>query len=201
MKKILPALFAEVLCITGLYSCKCSGSRQCPAFSSVNWEWLYPQQQDTIVYRNDNGQELYFIKKEVNTSSAYTAFPTSNGIFGGCTQDDCTANGSLWFTDTSGLWLTYRLEFTNETLAAVYYGAGNFFDKLPLPYQPEASEDNGYQRSVSYNLQLGSRSYEQVMVITRTSTVPVIDIRKVYFAEHYGIVGFENSDSSLYYLR
>jgi len=202
MKKYILLLIAPV------FLCACSKALQCPPFDeAARSSWLPQETGSTIAFEEETDHSLIRFTVTYNKASeAYREEPANYGI-GYYTRDcEADANISLAASDNQSAWVTeYYLSITSEftedkeQFRSLKYQLGDFgggFRLFPtLSMSGTAANAQMDRDSIVDNLALGGRTYERVLIQTRSiaDTAGRV-IRKVYLAPGYGIVGFTSKD-------
>lgn len=205
MKKSLYLLILAAWSLLG-YSCKCEEeSLSCGVLSSTSRDWLAFRENDVLIYRNAAGGQYRFTMKTVNASQPYVSYATTAGWFGGCNLEPCRSYADIEGNDTTGTGMLLRYAMAQggekNELQEINYYLGNFSYKIVIPYTNLELDEPGMTVTTMPEVTLGSHTYENVQVVTQKPSQATGKIRKVYVAEHFGIVGFEDKEATLYYLN
>jgi hypothetical protein len=199
-------LYYLVIIAWALFCCSCEcqeDNLQCGVLSERSRDWLAFRDNDVLIYSNAAGAQYRFTMKTVNTSPPYVSYATTAGWFGGCNQEPCRAYADVEGYDSTAndMLLRYTLTQGGEKneLREISYYLGNFSYKINLPYTNLELEEPYITVTTIPEITLGSHTYEKVQVAALKSSSG--KIKKVYVAEYFGIVGFEDKEATLFYLN
>ena len=191
-----------------MYSCKCDENQQCGTLSQESRDWLPFRENDILTYQNAGGAKYRFTMKTTSASQPYISYGRVGGWLGGCEAETCESSVLIEGIDSSAapLSISYWLlqGGPRNELEQINYTIGDCSYNIMLPYI-STGEKGDYNITVDTvsQLTLGAHTYGNVQVVTQKSSSALtrFRIKKVYVAEHFGVIGFEDSTASLYYLN